>query len=203
MMTVVIGLTGSIATGKSTISNMFKRLNIPVVDADVIAREVVEPGTETLQHIVNAFGQSVLLADGTLNRKALGNIVFNNKKKLNELNDIIHPAIRNEMNRQKEMYVARNVPCVVLDIPLLFENKLDYLVDKIVVVYVDETVQLKRLMERDQSTKEEALSRIKSQIPIKEKISRADATIDNNGTVEQSFEQLKEILKRWKIDFNE
>lgn len=202
-MTLIIGLTGSIATGKSTISKMFEQLNIPVIDADKIAREVVERGKDALNEIVESFGKEILNDDGTLNRKALGAIVFNDKKKLNKLNSIIHPKIREEMNRQKEQHITANEQCVVLDVPLLFENKLTHMVDNILVVYVDEDVQLKRLMSRDNSTEEEALSRIKSQIPISEKVERADASIDNNGTVEQSFEQLKNILKKWNIDVNE
>lgn len=199
-MSLVIGLTGSIATGKSTVSNMFKQLNIPVIDADQIARDVVEPEQVALKKIIEAFGTNILHDDGSLNRKALGDIVFNDKEKLEILNGIVHPAIRNEMNRQKEMYLAQNIPCFVLDIPLLFENKLDYLVDKILVVYIDEETQLKRLMDRDQSTREDAMSRIKSQISIEVKKEKAHEVIDNSGTVEESFTQLKEILKNWHVN---
>lgn len=198
-MTVIIGLTGSIATGKTTVSKMFEQLNIPVVDADKIAREVVEPGKEAFKKIVQSFGNTILHEDDTLNRKALGEIVFNDKEKLETLNNIVHPAIREEMARQKQMHIDAEESSVVLDIPLLYENKLEHLVDKIVVVYIDESIQLERLMKRDKSTKEEALSRISSQIPIKDKVDRADATINNNGTIEQTYEQLKDLLTRWDI----
>lgn len=201
-MTLVIGLTGSIATGKTTISNMFQQLNIPVIDADQIARDVVQPGETALKKIADVFGQSILHEDGSLNRQALGDIVFNDKEKLETLNNIIHPAIRKEMTRQKESYIKKDVPCVVLDIPLLFENKLEYLVNKIIVVYVNEQVQLERLMARDKSTKEDALSRIKSQISIEKKKDKADAVINNNDTIEHSFHQLKDILNKWQIQTN-
>src|SRR5690606_1220672 len=100
---------------------------------------------------------------------------------------------------QKESYIQEGASCIVMDIPLLFESKLTHLVDKILVVYVDEETQLNRLMERDGSTKEEALSRIKSQIPVKEKVKQADAVIDNNGSREDSFQQLKKILHNWNV----
>src|SRR5690625_4782023 len=182
---------------------MFKKLNIPVIDADKVAREIVEPGQIALSKIVEAFGKSILHEDGTLNRQALGDIVFNDEKKLKTLNRIMHPAIRKEMDRQKDEYIEKNAPCVVLDIPLLFENKLEYLVDKIIVVYVNEKVQLKRLMARDQSTKKEALSRINSQLSIEKKKDKANAVIDNTGSIEESFSQLKEILQKWEIKIND
>ncbi|PKR79256.1 dephospho-CoA kinase [Halalkalibacillus sediminis] len=201
-MTVVIGLTGSIATGKSTISEMFKEWNIPVVDADQIARKVVEPGEEAYKKIVKAFGEDVLYEDGTLNRKALGSIVFQNEERRTELNGIIHPEIRKEMLQQRDHHVNQDVDAVVMDIPLLFESELFDYVEKILVVYVNPSVQLERLMERDNSTEKEASERIKSQISIEEKRERADAIIDNGGTVEESNQQLKDILKKWEIDID-
>lgn len=202
-MTLIIGLTGSIATGKSTISAMFEELNIKVLDSDKIARDVVEPGKDAYNNIIKVFGKSILHEDGTLNRKSLGTIVFNDKNKLKQLNQIVHPAIRSEMNRKKDEYIQAKEQCIVLDIPLLFENKLTHLVDKILLVYVDEDVQLNRLMDRDKSTKEEALSRINAQIPISEKIEKSDEVIDNNGTIEQSYDQLINILKKWNINVDE
>ncbi|SEQ72049.1 dephospho-CoA kinase [Piscibacillus halophilus] len=199
-MSLIIGLTGSIATGKSTVSNMFKAWEIPVVDADQIAREVVEPGKPAYQKIVEHFGKKVLYDNGTLNRKKLGEIVFGNDEERKKLNSFIHPEIRKEMVRQREEYVSAGESAVVLDIPLLFESKLFDYVDKVLVVYVDPEIQLERLMERDGSDKEEALSRIQSQIPITEKKERADAIVDNTGTIENSKEQLKEILLNWGIE---
>ncbi len=201
-MALVIGLTGSIGTGKSTIANKFRELNIPVIDADVIAREVVEPDTETYRKIVETFGEEILHDDRTLNRKALGSIVFSDEHKRKQLNAIIHPAIRKEMLRQRDDWIEKGKECIVLDIPLLYESKLTHFVDKVIVVYVDEDVQLQRIVERDQSSKEEAKRRIAAQIPVAEKAKKADAVIDNNGTKEDSYEQLKKILLDWGIDIN-
>lgn len=199
-MTLVIGLTGSIGTGKSTIANKMIELGIPIVDADLIAREVVEPGREAHQKIVERFGQAILHEDQTLNRPALGEIVFSDETKRQQLNEIIHPAIRKEMLMQRDAYIAENVPVLVMDIPLLFESKLTHYVEKIIVVYVSEETQLARVMARDESTEEAALQRINTQIPVKEKAEQADAVIDNNGTREASYEQLFEILQNWGIE---
>lgn len=197
-MSLIIGLTGSIASGKSTVSNMLEELQIPVIDADKIAREVVEPGERAYYKIIEAFGKDILKTDQTLNRKKLGSIVFANKHKRKQLNEIVHPAIRKEMEKQKESYIEVEEKCVVLDIPLLFENKLTNLVDQTVVVYVDEDVQLERLMARDLFTKQEAQQRIASQISLQEKASRADTIIDNNGAKENTKKQLIKMLEKWQ-----
>ncbi|HLS36104.1 MAG TPA: dephospho-CoA kinase [Bacillota bacterium] len=198
-MTLTIGLTGSIATGKSTISKMFKELNIPVVDADLIAREVVEVGKPAYQKIVETFGKVILQTNKEIDRKQLGAIIFADEKKRKQLNDIVHPAIREEMLRQKNKHITNKEKCVVLDIPLLFESKLFHFVDKVLVVYTDEEIQIKRLIARDKLSKEEALKRMNSQISIEEKKKQADAIINNNGTKEQSAEQLKALLQKWGI----
>jgi dephospho-CoA kinase len=198
-MTLVIGLTGSIASGKSTISSMFKELQIPVIDADKIARDVVEPGEEAYDEIVKEFGKSILLENQSIDRKKLGSIIFTNEEKRGKLNSIVHPAIRKRMLAEKEAYIKARYKCVVMDIPLLFESKLTHFVEKILVVYVDEHIQLKRLISRDGSSEEEALQRICSQIPVREKIELADAVINNNGTIDESFEQLKDVLTKWDV----
>mgnify|MGYP001283802880 CR=1 FL=1 len=196
-LALVIGLTGGIATGKSTVSEMFKEMDIPVVDADVISREVVEPGELAYEKIVDTFGEEVLHPDGTLNRKKLGSIVFGDEQKRKQLNEIVHPEVRKKMISERDRYVQEGHPIVVLDIPLLFESKLTHFVDKTLLIYVDEDIQLKRLMNRDQSTKEEALQRINAQYPISKKLELADAVIYNNGTIEETKEQLLEQLKTW------
>ncbi|RKQ29913.1 dephospho-CoA kinase [Oceanobacillus halophilus] len=198
-MALIIGLTGSIASGKSTVSLMFDDLDIPVVDADKIAREVVYPGEEAYNKIVKSFGEQILREDRTINRQELGSIVFANEEKRKQLNSIVHPAVRKSMLEKRDGLVRDGASCVVLDIPLLFESKLNDFVDKTIVVYVDEDVQLERLMKRDGFTEEEALQRIKSQMPVKKKASLADAVINNNGTKGSSFEQLEKILKEWKV----
>ena len=155
-MTVVIGLTGGIASGKSTVSEMFREMSIPVIDADIIAREVVERGKPAYNKIVEVFGTEVLQKDGELDRPKLGSVVFYNEEKRLQLNEIVHPAVREEMNAQKEMYIKEGMQAVVLDIPLLFESKLTNLVDRVLVVAVTPNTQLERLMKRNNFSEEEA-----------------------------------------------
>lgn len=198
---LIIGLTGSIGTGKSTVAKMFSELNIPVIDADRIAREVVEPGKIAYEQIVATFGEEILLADGSINRKKLGSIVFQDEAKRTKLNEIVHPEVRKEMLRQKEAYIKNGASCVVLDIPLLYESKLTYLVDKILVVATTPEVQLERIIARDKCSVAEAKRRMNAQIPITEKVKWADAVIDNNGTIQHTKKQLLTILKLWNVPF--
>ncbi|KFM98788.1 dephospho-CoA kinase [Bacillus clarus] len=198
-MTIVIGLTGGIASGKSTVSQMFCELNIPVIDADIIAREVVEQGKSAYNKIVEVFGKEVLKEDGELDRPKLGSIVFHNEEKRLQLNQIVHPAVREEMNAQKDMYLKEGMQAVVLDIPLLFESKLTNLVDRVLVVAVTPSVQLERLMKRNGFSEEEAKARIHSQMPLGEKVTLADKVIYNDGTIAEAKTQLKGILKEWNI----
>ena len=194
---MIIGLTGSIASGKSTISKMLKERGFPVVDADEIARLVVEPGTEVIKEIANVFGENVLKENGSLNREKLGELIFGNKDEREKLNSIIHPAIRTEMLRQKDEWFASGAQTVIMDIPLLFESKLEHFVEKIIVVSVTPEIQKKRLMSRNELTEEEALARIRSQLPMEQKEESADAVIFNNETVEESEKQLNNILVDW------
>lgn len=198
-MTVVIGLTGGIASGKSTVSEMFRELSIPVIDADIIAREVVEQGKPAYNKIVEVFGAEVIQQDGELDRPKLGSIVFYNEEKRLQLNKIVHPAVREEMNRQKEMYIKEGMQAIVLDIPLLFESKLTSLVDRILVVAVTPDTQLERLMKRNGFSEEEATARIQSQMPLEEKVKNADEVINNDGTIMGTKTQLQVILKKWNI----
>lgn len=196
---MIIGLTGSIASGKSTVAKMMTELGLPIVDADVVARVVVEPGTETLKIIAQNFGDDILLEDGHLNRAKLGDIIFHEPAKRKNLNDIMHPAIRAEMLRQRDAFVEAGEKHIVMDIPLLFESKLQHFVERILVVSVKEDVQLRRLMERNALSKEDALARIHSQLPVSEKEKGAHAVIYNNEKLEQTEEQLKKILTHWNI----
>ena len=198
-MTRVIGLTGSIASGKSTVSCMFKDLCIPVIDADQISRDVVEPGEKAYEAIVQAFGRDVLHDDQTIDRKTLGAIVFADDNKRKRLNAIVHPAVREKMLRERDALKKAGASCIVLDIPLLFESGLTHFVDKTIVVAVDEDVQLTRLIERDNYHKTEAKQRIASQMPIKEKAALADAVLDNNGTIAQTRKQLENVLREWHV----
>ncbi|MGG2105620.1 dephospho-CoA kinase [Lysinibacillus pakistanensis] len=198
---MIIGLTGSIASGKSTVAKMITALGLPIVDADIVARDVVEPGTgtETLALIAEQFGQDILLEDGTLNRAKLGDIIFHEPAKRKILNDIMHPAIRQEMLRQRDAYLEAGNKHVVMDIPLLFESKLQHFVERIIVVSVSEEVQLRRLMERNNLSKEDALARMHSQLPMSVKEKGAHAVIYNNENLGQTEDQLKKILTKWDV----
>lgn len=182
-MTYILGLTGGIATGKSTVSHIFKNSNVPVIDADIIARQVVEPKSETLKMIINEFGEKYLMENGALNRKKLGKLVFNDGVALEKLNGVIHPAIRKEILAQIQSYRKSGSPLIVLDMPLLFEESYQTICDAVMVVFVPEITQLKRLINRDGLTSDEAQLRIKAQWPIQKKKDLADFVIDNSTTV--------------------
>ncbi|EKZ1696049.1 dephospho-CoA kinase [Listeria monocytogenes] len=192
-----IGLTGSVATGKSTVSNMIQQAGIPLVDADIAARKVVEPGTEGLKEIVAYFGEEILLADGTLNRAKLGEIIFKDKEKREKLNEITHPRVKEYMLEARERFFRAGEELVFFDIPLLFESHLESLVDQIVVVWTTPETELKRLMERNDLTKEDALRRIESQMGIDEKARKADFVIDNNESLEKTQKQVYTFIERF------
>ena len=196
-MSLVIGLTGGIASGKSTVSNMFKEMKITVIDADVEARLAVQKGEPAHRKIVEVFGEEILLLDGEIDRQKLGSVIFHDSEKRQMLNNIVHPEVRARMNRQ--IVEAQHEDTVVLDIPLLFESKLTYMVEKTLLVYVDETIQLERLMNRNSLSKEDASARIAAQMPLAEKIQLADAVINNNGSIQETRKQLIDILNSWGI----
>ncbi len=197
IMGKTIGLTGSVATGKSTVSNMIQHAGIPLVDADIAARKVVEPGTEGLKEIVAYFGEEILLADGTLDRAKLGEIIFKDKEKREKLNEITHPRVKDYMLEARERFFRAGEELVFFDIPLLFESHLESLVDQIVVVWTTPETELKRLMERNNLTKEEALRRIESQMGIDEKARKADFVIDNNESLEKTQKQVYTFIERF------
>ncbi|MFC7393684.1 dephospho-CoA kinase [Scopulibacillus cellulosilyticus] len=196
---IKIGLTGGIASGKSTVSAMIKNFGIPIIDADIISREVVEPGEEAYKQIVASFGSDILLENGQINRKKLGSIVFQDADQRIILNNIVHPQVRKSMLQKINFYEKKGEKAIVLDIPLLFEGKLTGWVDKKLLVYVDPKTQLERLINRDHSTEKQALDRIRSQMPLDEKKALADAIIDNNGSVDNTLQQLKAIFRQWHI----
>lgn len=198
-MSLVIGLTGGIASGKSTVSNMLKEMAVTVIDADVEARLAVEKGEPAYQKILAGFGDDIVLPSGDIDRVKLGSIIFHNAEKRQLLNGIVHPEVRRRMNSQVEAAKERGEQVIVLDIPLLFESKLTHMVEKTILVYVDRDIQLKRLMERNNLSLEEAEARIKSQMPLTVKVPLADAVINNNGTITESKKQLIEILMGWGI----
>lgn len=195
-----IGLTGGISSGKSTVSKMIKALGFPIIDADQLARDVVKPGENAYLKIVQAFGKDILLDDGTLNRKRLGDIIFSDETKRKQLNEIVHPEIRARMLSEMDAYENEGkTKAVVLDIPLLIESQLMHFVEKIILVYVDEEIQCQRLMTRDELSREEAQLRMAAQMSLKDKIPYADVVIDNNGSIASTKQQLRTIFASWNI----
>lgn len=165
----IIGITGGIASGKSTVSLYLQELGFTIVDADLASRAVVEPGEEAYHQVVEAFGEDILLTDGNIDRIKLGSIIFNDQEKRLLLNGIVHPAVRNWMRVKTEAALSSGEETVFMDIPLLFESKLTFMVDKTLLIYVDEQVQLERLMNRNGLSETEALARINSQMPLADK----------------------------------
>ncbi|MCM3210743.1 dephospho-CoA kinase [Bacillus licheniformis] len=196
-MTLVIGLTGGIASGKSTVAQMFQQCGITVVDADVIAKEAVEQGMPAYQKIAETFGEGVLLETGDIDRRKLGEIVFTNEEKRLQLNAIVHPEVRKMMIKQRDEAIRAGERFVVLDIPLLYESGLEHLTDKVIVVWVPMELQLERLMKRNRLNKDEALNRIHAQQSLDEKKKRADAVIDNSGSLKDTEAQLHQLLDTW------
>lgn len=196
-----LGLTGGIATGKTTISNYLKSIDIPVLDADEYARKVVEPGTPGLDEITNTFGEQVLRADGSLNRKLLGQIVFNDSSARQTLNDITHPRIQQMMADELHRLAEQQIPLVILDIPLLLENKNVAGADAVMVVTIPESLQLTRLMQRNNLTEKEAQSRISAQMPLVEKEKLADFVIDNSGTISSTQKQVEKVIQKIRQSF--
>ncbi|AIQ17185.1 dephospho-CoA kinase [Paenibacillus sp. FSL H7-0357] len=194
---MIMGLTGGIASGKSTVSALFVEKGARLVDADAIAREVMLPGHPVLAAAVLHFGEGILLPDGTLNRTKLGEIVFHDPEARQALNQLTHPAIRQEIkDRMNTMEQEDPQRLTIVDIPLLYESELDNLFGQIVVVYVPREVQLDRLMERNRLTLEQAQGRLDAQLDIELKRSRADYIIDNSGTLAQTEQQVAVLWDR-------
>ena len=188
----VLGLTGGIATGKSTAAAVFSRHQIPMIDGDIIAREVVQPQTPGLAAIVQEFGEEILQEDGSLDRVALAKIIFDSTEQRQKLDRLLDPFIRQAITEQIKQQKA-NYPLVVVDIPLLFEGHYEQEMDAVAVVYLPEEIQLQRLMKRNQLTLDEAKKRIQSQMPIEEKKKLADIVFDNSG----SKDELTCQIERW------
>lgn len=192
----IIGLTGGIASGKSTVSQYLSGLGAVIIDADKIAREVVAPGQEAWHGIVTYFGKDILQADDTLDRIKLGNQIFADRNKKKALDELTHPQIKQKIMEKIATYKSAGNRIVVLDIPLLFEVGWNALADETWVVYVDREMQQKRLMERNQFSKEQAEKRMQSQMDLKEKAKLATFVIDNSYDLEYTK---KQIIERWKM----
>lgn len=191
-MPKVIGLTGGIASGKSTVSELLAAHGFKVVDADVAARQAVAKGTKGLEQVKAVFGEAAIDKDGNMDRAYVGDVIFNHPEKRLELNEIVHPIVHDIMQQEKEDYLKQGFN-VIMDIPLLFENELQDTVDEVWLVYTSESIQIERLMERNDLSMEDAKARVYSQISIDKKRRMADHEIDNRDTkleLKQNLEQL-------------
>jgi dephospho-CoA kinase len=192
----VLGLTGGIGSGKSMVASMFAQLGADVIDADQLARDVVEPGQPALDEIATTFGRDILLPDGRLDRGKLARIIFADPVARGKLNAITHPRIRERMDAA--IAARASQPGVLIaDIPLLYENDRTRTVEAVIVVWVDPETQLRRLLERDRFSEDEARQRIAAQMPLDEKRARADAVIDNSGSRESTQRQVEAIYGRY------
>jgi dephospho-CoA kinase len=200
---LLVGLTGGIATGKSTVSAMFRALGCVIIDADVLAREVVEPGQPAYEHIVAHFGQGVLKADGTLDRKAVAQRVFANPAERKRLEAITHPQIRDRFATHLETLAARGYDGIVIfDAPVMIESGNYRSMDRLVVVTADDVAQVSRQLSRDASTEEAARHRIASQLPLADKVKLADYVIDNGGSLAATEQQVRAVHRALLDDLN-
>ena len=191
MICLNVGVTGSIACGKSVVSNYLKKLGYIVIDADKIGHEKLN-SKDVVEKLVKIFGEQILDTHG-VNRLKLGSLVFGNSKNLEKLNEIIHPKIKNEIRKIEKKYSKEKL--VFIDVALLFEAKFSDLVDKTIVVYCDEKTQLKRLMKRNNLTKQNALRRINSQLSSKEKAKLGDYIVNNSNSLEFTYKQVDNIIE--------
>lgn len=193
-MPKVIGLTGGIASGKSTVSELLSVFGFKVVDADKAAREAVKKGSKGLAQVREVFGDEAIDENGEMNRRYMGDLVFNHPEKRLELNAIIHPIVRDIMEEEKQEYLKQGYN-VIMDIPLLFENELENTVDEVWVVYTSESIQMDRLMQRNNLSLEDAKARVYSQISIDKKSRMAEHVIDNLGDKLELKQNLERLLE--------
>ncbi|MEG9489776.1 dephospho-CoA kinase [Mannheimia indoligenes] len=191
-MTYVVGLTGGIGSGKTTVSDLFAELGVEIIDADIVARQVVEKGTPLLAQIVEHFGEDILNAEKELDRAKLRQIVFNNETEKNWLNNLLHPAIRVEMVKKLQESTACYVIWVV---PLLIENKLTEFCDRVLVIDVSPEIQLERATRRDKSKTETIKNIMEAQVSREERLRYADDVIENNLPLEQGLPLIKEQVQ--------
>ncbi|KAM2001237.1 hypothetical protein ACFX16_008453 [Malus domestica] len=190
----IVGLTGGIASGKSTVSNLFKEHSIPVVDADLVARDVLKKGTGGWEKVVSAFGEDILQLDGEVDRPKLGQIVFSNPEMRQLLNRLLAPYISSGIFWEILKLWMKGCKVIVLDVPLLFEAKMDKWTKPIIVVWVDPETQLRRLMSRDRTSEDDAGNRINAQMSLDLKRTKADIVVDNTGSLDDLREQFRNVL---------
>lgn len=197
-MTKVIGLTGGIASGKSTVAQMLATAGLPIIDADQVVRTLQQPGSRGLQALEHAFGHGITTSTGELNRSALGQLVFNDEQQRAKLNGVMQPLVWDAIWQQVDQFRKQHIPWVVLDVPLLIEEHYDRDCDVVIVVAVDHKTQRQRLMDRNHLTVDQAETRIAAQMPLAQKKQHADIVIDNNGDRQKLRQQVEAVLKRLK-----
>lgn len=193
---MIVGLTGGIVSGKSTVAKMFRDLGTKIIDADKLGHKVILPHKPAWEKIVKLFGKELLREDLSIDRKKLGEIVFGDQRLLKKLNEITHPEIIKLIKEEIKLIKKKKdkkEDILIIDAALIYEAKIDNLMDKIIVVYVEEDEQIKRLKKRDNLSAEEALKRIKSQMSINKKIKFADYIIDNSNSLDKTREQVEKI----------
>lgn len=195
-MTKVVGLTGGIASGKSTVSKILAQVGFPVIDADLVAHQLQHPGQSGFEKLVNQFGQTIISGNGRLDRSQLGKLAFQDPAARQQLNQVMQPLIREQIMEQVATFKRTRIPVVILDVPLLFEQHYDDDCDLTVVVAVNRSTQLRRLMDRNGYDRPAALQRIDSQMPLGRKTDLADVVIDNNGDYHQLYQQVDQLVKR-------
>lgn len=192
-----VALTGGIACGKTTVANMLRDLGASVVDADAISRALTAPGGTALPAICEAFGDTVFHADGTLHRAKLADIVFADEAQRERLNALMHPIIRQKMAQEAEECRKRGADIVVLDVPLLFESHMQDMADIVACVRVPQAVQVSRLKDRDGMTREQAIARIQSQMPLDQKAALSDVVIDTHRPLAAVQQTVSELYQGW------
>lgn len=192
----IVGLTGQTGAGKSTVGRLFTERGVPSVDCDLVSREVVEPGTECLSALAATFGKGILRADGSLDRHALGRVVFSDKNELERLNQLMFPAIRKRLKQKLDVLNAQGIQCVLLDAPTLFESGVDALCHQIISVTAGEELRLERICERDGLSADEARNRMESQHTEEWFRAHSDIVLENNGDLEELTAQVEAALSR-------
>ncbi len=192
----IVGLTGGIASGKSTVSNILAKFGLPIIDCDKISREILLPNKPAYQKVLEQFGREIANQDGSINRKALASIVFADSQALSQLNHITHPAIIQEIKERLAALELKLCPAAVVDAPLLLEAGLDKLTTEIWVVTADRETKIQRAMLRDNATREQVLLRMENQLDDQERLAHADVVITNNGSIAQLENTIKELLNQ-------
>lgn len=197
-MSLIIGLTGGIATGKSTVASFFKDQDIPVIDTDKIAKNLLNPGSEPYLKVIEYFSDDIIHSDGQIHRKRLAKKVFEDEKARQFLNKTLHPEVKKYMMAEIGQLKLQGSPIIVADVPLLFESGFDKLCDLTLCVYIPQTIQLERLMIRDEISKSYALKKIKAQMSMKEKKQKSDLVIDNSKSILETKKAFNDILSQMK-----